>query len=65
LSLPPPVPPYCFRIEDSMDTTLDHAEHAHKNLLKTLENLTGNRKLILKVFAVLSFFVILFMLFFA
>ncbi len=48
-----------------MDTTIDHAEHAHKNLLKTLENLSGNRKLILKVFAVISFFIILFMLFFA
>lgn len=53
------------RIEDSMDSTLDHAENAHKNLLKALENLSGNRKLILKVFAVLTFFVVMFMLFFA
>lgn len=48
-----------------MDSTLDYAENAHKNLLKALENLSGNRKLILKVFAVLTFFVIMFMLFFA
>lgn len=53
------------RIEDSMDSTLDHAENSHRNLLKALENLSGNRKLILKVFAVLTFFVVMFMLFFA
>eukprot|EP01127_Copromyxa_protea_P001332 TRINITY_DN11352_c0_g1_i1.p1 TRINITY_DN11352_c0_g1~~TRINITY_DN11352_c0_g1_i1.p1 ORF type:complete len:296 (-),score=71.53 TRINITY_DN11352_c0_g1_i1:154-1041(-) len=53
------------RIEDNMDATVDYAESAHKNLLKTLESLSGNRKLILKVFAMLTFFVVLFMLFFA
>jgi len=53
------------RIEDNMDETLVHSESAHASLLKVLDSLTSNRRLVLKVFAVLTFFFILFVLFFA
>eukprot|EP01126_Amoeba_proteus_P009018 TRINITY_DN1342_c0_g1_i4.p1 TRINITY_DN1342_c0_g1~~TRINITY_DN1342_c0_g1_i4.p1 ORF type:complete len:292 (+),score=60.12 TRINITY_DN1342_c0_g1_i4:145-1020(+) len=53
------------RIEDRMDETLVYGENAHKSLLKALTSMSSDRRLILKLLAILAFFVVVFMLFFA
>jgi len=53
------------RIEESMDETLVHGEDAHRNLLEVYTNLSSNRRLILKSFGVVMFFIMVWILFFA
>lgn len=53
------------RIEESMDETLHYGEKSHKNLLEVFNNMSNNRRLILKSFGVVMFFVLVWILFFA
>jgi syntaxin 5 len=53
------------RIEESMDETLGYAEDSHRNLLDVYTNLSSNRRLILKSFGVVMFFIMVWILFFA
>jgi len=53
------------RIEDKMDETLVHGEAAHSSLLQVYEGLSSNRRLILKSFGVVMFFILVWILFFA
>lgn len=53
------------RIDANMDSTLEHMDRGHRELLKYFDRISGNRWLILKVFAVLIVFLVFFMLFIA
>jgi len=53
------------RIEDNVDETMIHAEGAVEQLMKYLKGLSNNQWLIVKVFLVLVFFMLVFILFFA
>lgn len=53
------------RIEESMDETLVYGTSAHRSLLETYENLSNNRRLIIKSFGVIMFFILVWILFFA
>jgi len=48
------------RIDEDMDFTLDNIETGNANLLDYLAGIKGNRSLILKIFALLIFFILLF-----
>lgn len=49
------------RIEDDVEAGLADTEEAHRDLVYVHELTKGNRGLILKIFALLAFFVLLFM----
>jgi len=53
------------RIEDRVEEVLEHGESAHNSLMEVYNNLSGNRRLILKSFGVVMFFIIVWILFFA
>jgi len=53
------------RIEDKMDETIEYSDQAHKSLLKAWDNISSDRRLILKVFAVVITFMLAWFLFFA
>jgi len=53
------------RIEDNVDETLISAEGAVEQLLKYLKGMSNNQWLIIKIFLVLVFFILVFILFFA
>jgi len=53
------------RIEDKMDETLVHGNDAHRNLLEVYNGLSSNRRLILKSFGVVMFFILVWIVFFA
>ena len=52
------------RIEDDVENGLVDTKEGHKHLLDYYERSKGNRSMILKIFALLAFFVILFLWFF-
>lgn len=54
-----------LRIDANIDDTLHHVEAGHSELLKYFDNISSNRMLILKVFAILIAFIVFFMLFVA
>lgn len=54
-----------FRIDDNMDETLTHVEGARSSLLKHLNRISSNRGLLIKIFAILIFFLMLFIFFLA
>ncbi|CAF1082715.1 unnamed protein product [Rotaria sordida] len=53
------------RIDANVDEATDHIEGAHTELLKYLRSVTSNRWLIIKVFAVLIIFFLIFIVFLA
>lgn len=53
------------RIDHDMDETLTNVETGQDHLLKYFHHISSNRKLILKVFAIILFFVIFFIVFLA
>lgn len=54
-----------LRIDSQMDTVLENVKAGHSSLLKTLENVSGNRWLILKMFVALIICSIFFIVFVA
>ena len=54
-----------LRIDSQMDTVLENVKAGHNSLLKTLENVSGNRWLILKMFVALIICSIFFIVFVA
>eukprot|EP00929_Paragymnodinium_shiwhaense_P058343 TRINITY_DN29205_c0_g1_i1.p1 TRINITY_DN29205_c0_g1~~TRINITY_DN29205_c0_g1_i1.p1 ORF type:complete len:283 (+),score=70.67 TRINITY_DN29205_c0_g1_i1:82-930(+) len=53
------------RIDSDVDDTLDNVQSAQDQLLKYFKNISSNRMLILKVFAILLFFTVFFVIFLA
>lgn len=53
------------RIDDGMEHTLENVKAGHSELLKYFDNVSSNRWLILKVFALLILFAIFFIVFIA
>jgi len=53
------------RIEESMDETIVNGEDAQRNLMEVFTRMSSNRRLILKSFGVLMFFILVWILFFA
>jgi syntaxin 5 len=56
---------FYFRIDANVDEATHHIEGAHTELLKYLRSVTSNRWLIIKVFAVLIIFFLIFIVFLA
>lgn len=54
-----------LRIDANMDQALDNVDKGHHHLLTYYESISGNRWLILKIFAVLIAFLVFFMIFVA
>ncbi|KAL6131581.1 hypothetical protein ACLB2K_069955 [Fragaria x ananassa] len=54
-----------IRIDDNMDESLTNVEGAHSALLRNLNRISSNRWLIIKIFAILIFFLIVFIFFVA
>ncbi|KAF3433496.1 hypothetical protein FNV43_RR24598 [Rhamnella rubrinervis] len=54
-----------IRIDDNMDESLANVEGAHSSLLRHLNQITSNRWLLIKIFAVLILFLIVFIVFVA
>ena len=53
------------RIDSQLEETTVNLERGHQELLKYFDNISGNRMLILKVFAILIAFLVFFMIFVA
>lgn len=53
------------RIDHDLDDTLDNVNNAQDNLLKYFKHISSNRGLIIKVFLILIFFVVFFVIFLA
>ena len=53
------------RIDSSLQDTAHNMERGHQELLKYFDGISGNRMLILKVFAILIAFLVFFMIFVA
>ena len=56
---------FFFRIDANVNDAAHHIEGAHTELLKYLRSVTSNRWLIIKVFAVLIIFFLIFIVFLA
>ncbi|KAJ6311874.1 hypothetical protein OIU77_013598 [Salix suchowensis] len=54
-----------IRIDDNMDESLNNVENARGALLKNLNRISSNRWLMMKIFAVVIFFLVVFILFVA
>ncbi|EEQ98637.1 syntaxin 5, putative [Perkinsus marinus ATCC 50983] len=54
-----------MRIDSDVDDTMGHLNEGQNQLLKYFHSISGNRSLILKIFAILVCFVIFFVLFLA
>jgi len=52
------------RIDEDVESTLDHVEKGHDQLLKYLHGISSNRMLIVKIFLVLIVFAVIFIVFF-
>ncbi|KAK6933036.1 Target SNARE coiled-coil homology domain [Dillenia turbinata] len=52
-----------IRIDDNMDESLTNVEGAHGALLKYLTRISSNRWLMIKIFAILIFFLLVFIFF--
>ena len=53
------------RIDDNMDESLANVEGARSSLLRHLNQISSNRWLMIKIFAILMFFLMLFIFFVA
>merc|ERR1711924_35018 len=53
------------RIDHDVDSTLDNVQQGQDHLLKYFQNISSNRMLIIKVFLILIFFVVFFVVFLA
>jgi len=51
------------RIDDDVGNTLDNLEGAEASLLKYLSSISSNRMLIIKVFGIIIFFIVFFIIF--
>ncbi|KAH9603475.1 hypothetical protein KSS87_012551 [Heliosperma pusillum] len=56
-------PDFTTRIDDNMEESLGNVEGAHSALLKHLTRISSNRSLLLKLFAILIFFLVIFIFF--
>lgn len=56
---------WCNRIDDNMDESLANVESARSALLRHLNQISSNRWLLLKLFAVIVFFLMVFIIFVA
>ncbi len=56
---------YRFRIDQDVDDSLHNVNEGQSELLKYFHSISSNRKLILKIFAILLFFVVFFIFFLA
>ncbi|KOM46919.1 hypothetical protein LR48_Vigan07g062300 [Vigna angularis] len=54
-----------IRIDDNMDESLANVEGAHSSLLRHLNRISSNRWLLIKIFAVLILFLLIFIFFVA
>ncbi|KAK7300577.1 hypothetical protein RJT34_11424 [Clitoria ternatea] len=54
-----------IRIDDNMDESLANVEGAHSSLLRHLNRISSNRWLLIKIFAILIFFLMIFIVFIA
>jgi syntaxin 5 len=54
-----------IRIDENVDETISNVDMAHTHLLKYLSRISSNRWLIMKIFAVLMFFLVVFVVFIA
>lgn len=54
-----------IRIDDNMDESLANVEGAHSSLLRHLNRISSNRWLMIKIFAILMFFLMIFIFFVA
>ncbi|XP_011035983.1 PREDICTED: syntaxin-31 [Populus euphratica] len=54
-----------IRIDDNMDASLNNVENARGSLLRHLNQISSNRWLMVKIFAVIIFFLVVFILFVA
>ena len=54
-----------IRIDDNMDESLNNVENARGALLRNLNRISSNRWLMMKIFAVVIFFLVVFILFVA
>ena len=57
--------PFFFRIDSNVDETSLNVEAAHSEILKYFQSVTSNRWLMIKIFAVLIFFFVIFVVFMA
>jgi len=53
------------RIEDRMDETIEHSEHAHQQIITAYNNLSDSRRMMLKGFGIVLFFIFIWAMFFA
>ncbi|RDX89053.1 Syntaxin-31 [Mucuna pruriens] len=54
-----------IRIDDNMDESLANVEGAHSSLLRHLNQISSNRWLLIKIFAILILFLMIFIFFVA
>ena len=54
-----------IRIDENVDTTLTNVDSAQAQLLKYLNSISSNRWLVMKIFAVLLVFLVVFVVFIA
>ena len=54
-----------IRIDENVDTTLANVDSAQAQLLKYLNSISSNRWLVMKIFAVLLVFLVVFVVFIA
>ena len=54
-----------IRIDDNMDESLNNVENARGALLRNLNRISSNRWLMMKIFAAMIFFLVVFILFVA
>ncbi|TQD68951.1 hypothetical protein C1H46_045516 [Malus baccata] len=54
-----------IRIDDNMEESLSNVEGAHSALLRNLTRISSNRWLMIKIFAILIFFLMVFIFFVA
>ena len=54
-----------IRIDDNMEETLANVDGAHSSLLRHLNRISSNRWLLIKIFAILIFFLMIFIFFVA
>lgn len=52
------------RVEDDVEAGLEDTKHAHRSIGETYEMTRGNRAMIVKIFLLLVFFAVLFLVWF-
>jgi hypothetical protein len=48
-----------------MDETIEHSEHAHQQIITAYNNLSDSRRMMLKGFGIVLFFIFIWAMFFA